>query len=114
MPEELRAKFSRSENIDFNMKEEYALVTKQGLRPMTAIDRAIEHHTRICFENSTDYFEATELVKLLEQDIEGRVKKYSYCICSSTDNYVKWLQDEYKRKLNLSLSKQFSSVSVDE
>lgn len=114
MPTELRAKFSKSENIDFNMKEEYALVVKQGLRPMTAVERSIEHHTRICFENSTDYFEAADLMKLLEQDIEGRVKKYSYCICASTDNYVKWLQDEYKRKLSLSLSKKFSTVSVEE
>ena len=96
------------------MKEEYALVAKQWLRPMTAVDRSIEHHTRIIFENSADYFEAAELAKLLENDIEGRVKKYSYCICSSTDNYVKWLQDEYKRKLNLSLNKKFTSVSVEE
>ena len=114
MPAELRAKFSKSENIDFNMKEEYALVSKEGLRPMTAVDRAIEHHSRICFENSSDFSEAMDLVKLLEQDIEGRVKKYSYCICASTDNYVKWLKDEYKRKLGLSLSKRFLAATVEE
>ena len=110
MPADLRAKFSKSANIDYNMKDEHALVSKQGLRPKVAIERAIEQHARICAENSEDYFEAMELAKLLEKDIEYRMKKYSYCICKSTENYVKWLQDEYKRKLSLSLSQWFSSV----
>jgi type I site-specific restriction endonuclease len=114
MPTDLRAKFSKSENIDFNMKDEYALVAKQGLRPKVAIDRAIEQHARICAENSGDYFEATELAKLLDKDIEYRVKKFSYCICKSTDNYVKWLQDDYKRKLSLSLNQKFTSSSEEE
>jgi type I site-specific restriction endonuclease len=111
MPAELRARFSKSENIDFNMKDEYALVAKQGLRPKVAMERAIEQHARICFENSNDFSEAMELAKLLEKDIEYRAKKYSYCICKSTENYVKWLQDDYKQKLHFLLGKKFTGVS---
>ena len=114
MPADLRKKFSKSENIDFNMKEEYALVAKQGFRPKVAIDRAIEQHARICAENSESYSEAIQLALLLEKDIEYRVKKYSYCICKNTDNYLKWLQDDYKRKLILSLSQKFYSLSEKE
>jgi hypothetical protein len=96
------------------MKDEYALVAKQGLRPKVAIERSIEQHARICAENSVDYFDAAELVILLDKDIEYRVKKFSYCICKSTDNYVKWLQDDYKRKLSLCLNQKFSSSNEEE
>lgn len=114
MPEDLRAKFSRSENIDFRMKEEYEAVAKEGLRPRVAIERAIEHHARICAENSADYFEAMELVKLLEKDIEFRVKKYSHCICKSTENYVKWLQEDYKQRLRFILAKKFQNLEIQQ
>ncbi len=113
MPADLRAKFSKSENIDFNMKDEYALVAKQGLRPKVALDRAIEQHARICYENSVDFGEAIELAKLLAKDIEYRAKKYSYCICKSTENYVKWLQDDYKQKLHFLLGRKFQSMEKE-
>ncbi|MDP1745641.1 MAG: DEAD/DEAH box helicase [Bacteroidota bacterium] len=110
MPAELREKFSKSESVEFNIKEEYALLTKQGLRPKMAIEHSIEQHAKICAENSNDYFEAMELAKLLEEDIKYRVKRYSYCICKSTDNYVFWLQEDYKRKLSLNLNRKFMSI----
>ena len=112
MPADLRARFRKSENIDFNMKDEYALVAKQGLRPKVAMERAIEQHARICFENSNDFTEALVLVKLLEKDIEYRAKKFSYCICKSTENYVKWLQDDYKQKLHFTLGKKFQEKEI--
>ncbi len=113
MPFELREKFSKSESVSFNIKEEYAIVTKQGLRPKVTIENSIEQHAKICAENSADFSEALELAKLLEEDIKYRVKRYSYCICKSTDNYVSWLQEEYKRKLNLSLNRKFMSLEEE-
>jgi superfamily II DNA or RNA helicase len=107
MPAWLRAKFSKSETIDFNMKDEYELTVKQGLRPKVALERSIEQHAKICAENSESFDEAMELVKLLDEDIRYRIKKYSYCISKSTDNYLKWLSDEYKQKLSISLSRRF-------
>ena len=110
MPNELRAKFAKSESLEFDMKEEYAMAIKQGQRPKIAIENSIEQHTKICFENSKNFEEATQLAKLLADEIEFRVKQYSYCICKNTDNYVRWLQDEYKRKLNHKLSRKFLSL----
>lgn len=110
MPDWLRARFAKTESIDFDIQLEYLKVTKEGLRPMIAIDRAIEQHVNMCFENSSDYDEAIELAKYLEEDIEYRVKRYSYCISKCTDNYVSWLQEEYKRKLGLILNRKFITV----
>ncbi|MDF2436404.1 MAG: box helicase [Bacteroidota bacterium] len=107
MPAALRARFSKSEDIDFSMKDEYERVAKEGLRPKIALERSINQHSRIIFENSENFDEAQELVRLLEEDIRYRIKKYSYCIAKSTDNYLKWLQDEYQKQLSSNLSKKF-------
>lgn len=107
LPEELRQRFAKSESIEFNIKEEYTILTRQGLRPKATLDSSIEQHARICFENSENIDEAMELVKLLEEEIEFRIKQYSYCICGSTDNYLKWLKEDYKRKLVSVLNQKF-------
>ena len=107
MPGWLRERFCKSVSVDFDIQEECLTVTKQGLRPITAIEHAIEQHAGICFENSSDYDEAMELVRLLEEDIEFRIKRYSYCISKCTDNYISWLQEEYKRKLGIILNRMF-------
>jgi type I site-specific restriction endonuclease len=110
MSAELRARFSKSESVAFDIKEEYEIVTKLGMRPITAIESSIEQHVKICMENSTNYEEAIELAKLLNEDIEYRVKCYTHCICKTTGNYITWLQDEYKRKLNIALNRRFISI----
>lgn len=114
MPAELRAKFSLSTNLDFDIKEEYFELTKLGNRPIIAIEKSIEQHATICFENSTGFDSALWLAKLLEEEIDYRVKSYSHCICKSTDNYVSWLQEEYKRKLSLAINKKFISSEQEQ
>lgn len=110
MPDWLRTRFAKTECVDFDIQFEYLRVTKEGLRPMIAIDHAIEQHVNMCFENSSEYTEAVELANYLEEDIEYRVKRYCYCISRCTDNYVSWLQEEYKRKLGLILNRKFIAV----
>lgn len=99
MPEELQAKFATSKVEPFDMKKEYVRVGVEGERPKAAIDRSIEQHRKLVINSTDDYFDALELVDMLEKDIEFRVKQYSYCICKNTDNFVSWLQEDYMRKL---------------
>lgn len=107
MPDWLRERFSKSASIDFDIKEEYQLVSRLGLRPKATIERSIEQHARICFENSEDILGGVELMNLLNEEIEFRVKRYSYCIAKCTDNYIKWLQEDYKNKLKFNLERKF-------
>ena len=109
MPEELRAQFSKSENIDFDVKEEYKKVFAQGLKSKTVLERSIEQHAQICFENSEDVFDARILAKQLKEEISYRVKQYSYCIMNNTKNYKEWLEEDYERKLRLSISQKFAA-----
>jgi len=103
MPDELRARFSKSENIDFDIKAEHQRVMKDGLRPKVVIERSIEQHIRICQENSNDLEEAVSLSDLLREEIEYRVRVFTHCLSKTSESYVKWLQEDYKRKLKASL-----------
>jgi superfamily II DNA or RNA helicase len=109
MPSELREKFAKSKNIDFNIKETYKEVFAQGLKSKTVLERSIEQHAQICFENSEDVFDARILAKQLKEEIEYRVRQYSYCIMNNTKNYKEWLEEDYERKLRLRISQKFAA-----
>jgi len=103
MPEDLREKFSQSEVIDFDVKEEHQIAIANHERPKVVVERSIEQHIRICTENSSDIEHALELADLLKEEIEFRVRVYSRCLSKTSESYVKWLQDDYKRKLKFTL-----------
>jgi type I site-specific restriction endonuclease len=109
MPPELKSKFANSEQIHFNIKEEYKKVFAQGLKSKTVLERSIEQHAQICFDNSGDVFDARILAKLLKEEIEYRVRQYSYCIMNNTKNYKEWLEEDYERKLRLRISQKFAA-----
>ena len=48
-----------------------------------------------------------QLAELLADQIAYRIRLYSYSICKSTDNYLKWLQEDYERKLMQSFAPHF-------
>jgi len=110
MPEELKARFSKSENIHFDVKEEYKRVFAQGLKSKLVLERSIEQHAQICVENSEDVFDARILAKELKDEITFRVRQYSYCIMNNTKNYKEWLEEDYERKLRSSISKKFAQL----
>lgn len=107
MPETLRKRFKKNPNDDFDIKEEYKRVIRQGHKSMKAIENSIAQHSELVIANSEDVFEARELAKLLHDDICYRIKQYCYCIMNSTKNYKDWLLDEYTRKLRLSFNGKF-------
>ncbi len=109
MPDALRKEFAKSENIEFNVKEEYKKIFAQGLKSKTVLERSIEQHANICVENAEDVFDARILAKKLKEEIQFRVKQYSYCIMNNTKNYKEWLEEDYERKLRSSISQKFAA-----
>ena len=107
MPEELRKEFKNTEDVSFDVRAEYKKVMAQFLRPKEVLDRSIEQHATMCAENSEDVYDAKILSDKLGDDIESRVRHYSYCICKSTDSYVKWLTQDYKRRLSAKIWEMF-------
>src|SRR5690606_39525148 len=99
MPVEVRKKFKKSADIDFDMEAAYDAAKRKGLKSRTAIEQSIEQHAKMCIENSEDTYEALHLVNLLNDAIAFRVQKYAYCMSKATNNYREWLEEDYKRAL---------------
>jgi len=114
MPEELRQRFSKSATIDFDIKAEHANALRQHHRPKIVIEHAIQQHVDMCIENSTNTDEALALADLLKDEIEYRVRIYSRCLSKTTESYVRWMQDEYKRKLRSKIVVGYLSSSGGE
>ena len=111
MPEELRDRFRNSSSIDFDVKEEHKQAMNNRERPKVVIERSIEQHIKICMENSGGIEEALILADLLKEEIEFRVRVYTRCLSKTSESYVKWLQDEYKRKLKVTLIRNSHPVT---
>ncbi len=109
MPQELRDEFSKSENIEFDIKAEYKKSFANGEKSKMVLEKSIEQHAQICVENAKDVFEARILAKKLKEEISYRVRQYSYCIMNNTKNYKEWLEEDYERKLRSKISKKFAA-----
>lgn len=103
MPQELRDRFPNSPSIDFDVKAEHRKALTSGERPKSVIERSMEQHVGMCLDNSKDIDEALHLAVMLDEEIEYRIRMYCWCLSKTSLSYVKWLQDEYKRKLKIAL-----------
>jgi hypothetical protein len=107
MPESVRAMFSKSDDFDFDVAKEYKEAVASGHKSKVVLEKSIIQHARICAENSDDVFDAQILSRELHDEIEYRIKQYSFCILKSSKNYLKWLEEDYKRQLRVKISMLF-------
>jgi len=115
MPEIIRERFSKTkkEDLDFDVKAEYKKVVAEALKAKEVLNRSHDKHAAQIIENSEDLGDALELIDLLSDEIKYRIKAYSYCITSNSDNFVQWLEEEYVRKLkNTVRQHQFHELEV--
>ena len=110
MPDELKELFSNSENIYFDVDKTYVESLQRGKSSQTVLEKAIHHHPVMCVENSEDEFDALILVKELNDDIDYVIKRYSKCISKSTDNFLDWLTQDYKKRLRTSIRLNFEEL----
>jgi hypothetical protein len=103
MPEHIRALFSKSAEIDMNIFDVHRRVMAEGHRPKMVIDHSMQQHVQMCIENSGNLEEALALADQLKEEIEYRIRCYGRCLAKTSESYVKWLQDEYKRTLKVKL-----------
>ncbi len=107
MPAELRAKFAKTEVIDFDVDEEHKLAIKKNLRSKVVIEKSLDQHAAMCVDNTDELADARKLSKELADDIEDRMKRYAACLSHCSKNYREWLIEDYKNKLTLLIGKKF-------
>jgi type I site-specific restriction endonuclease len=104
---EIKEEFSKSEDTYFDIRQCYKDAVDAGESSKVVLERSIEQHAKICIENSEDVYDAIALAKLLKDDINQRIEVYAKCISKSTHNFLKWLKDDYQKKLNSYLRANF-------
>lgn len=114
MPPELRAKFSKTADVSFDVDEEHKLIIKQNLRSKVVLDKSLEQHAGMCVDNTETLQEAKMLAKELDDDIDDRIKRYSKCLSQCSKNYREWLVDDYKQRLTLLIGKKYREKIMNE
>jgi hypothetical protein len=114
MPEDLCRLFSKTKEIHFDISVAHKKAISTGNRPKVVIEDSIHQHVRMCLENSNGLEEALNLANLLREEIEYRVRVYARCLSKTSESYVKWLQDDYKRHLKAALIRTNSHLSYHE
>ena len=110
LPAEVKKEFAKSKDTYFDMKKVYIDTIKAGESSKRVLEKSIEHHAVMCIENSEDVFDALILAKLLGEEIDDRINRYAKCISKSTHNFVTWLKDDYRKKLNAFLRSNFDEI----
>jgi superfamily II DNA or RNA helicase len=107
LPVEIKKEFSKSTELYFDIKKEYLSTIRAGESSKKVLERSIVHHAKICIENSEDVYDSLALVKLLGEEIDDRINRYSKCISKSTHNFITWLKEDYRKKLKAYLRANF-------
>ena len=110
MPAAVRKEFANSKEVYFDINETYISAVRKGESTKVVLKRSIEQHATICIENSEDVFDSLILMKLLDDDIDFRIHRYSKCISKSTHNFLSWLKDDYKKKLRSFIRENFDDI----
>jgi superfamily II DNA or RNA helicase len=113
LPADVKKEFAKSKDTYFDMKFIYIDTIRSGESSKRVLEKSIEHHATMCIENSEDVFDALILAKMLGEEIDDRINRYAKCISKSTHNFVTWLKDDYRKKLNAYLRSNFDEVYED-
>ncbi|WDO12057.1 DEAD/DEAH box helicase family protein [Flavobacterium sp. WW92] len=114
MPPDVRAKFSKTAVVEFDVEEEHRLAISQNLRSKVVLDKSLDQHASMCVDNTETLNEAKNLSKLLQEDVECRIRYYTNCLSKSSKNYREWLVEDYKTKLLLLIGKKYREKIMNE
>lgn len=87
----------------FCIKEAYHDAMDSGRKGKEAVDLSLENHFEVIRDASEDFFHGLEIMQMLNDHIDHRLKKYVKVITKSTPNYLKYLKETYERQLRQKL-----------
>jgi superfamily II DNA or RNA helicase len=87
----------------FNMKDVYYAYLDKSEKGKLAVDDSLENHFQVIVKAAADFYDGLDLLDMLGEHIEYRLKQYTKCIAKSTPNYFKYLMETYIRQLRQKL-----------
>lgn len=109
LTDDVKARFPEStEKFQFTIRDHYLDCVRTGQRPSKAIERSVVNHVELIRANATSFPEAIALQQVLQSEIQWRLKQYTSCIAKSTENFFRWLLEDYNDKLRRCLHQAFT------
>ena len=99
-PKKYKNCFNTDKLESFSIADAYYHALDNGNKGKVAIDQSMQNHFEVLCDAAVNYEEATELLIILQDHIQHRLKHYTKCITKSTPNYLKYLVETYNRKLS--------------
>jgi superfamily II DNA or RNA helicase len=87
----------------FCIKDCYYECLDRGEKGKNAVDYSLDNHFEVILKASNDFYDSLELMEILQEHVEHRLKQYTKCIAKSTPNYFKYLMETYNRQLRQKL-----------
>jgi superfamily II DNA/RNA helicase len=114
MTQETKSFFPNTTNFEFNIVKEYQQALKKFLKAKTVIDKSVDQHVDIIFENADNFQTARKLIEILKDEIEFRVRQYTHQLGNTTFNYRNWLIEDYHLKLRQKLNAKYRELALKE
>jgi superfamily II DNA or RNA helicase len=97
----------------FSIRDIYYECIDKGEKGKNAVDYSLQNHCEGIMRKTADLDDALEMVDMLQEHIEHRLKLYTKCIAKSTPNYFKYLMETYNRQLRQELRMQFDLLEQE-
>ena len=98
----------------FSLKDVYYECLDKGERGKNAVDYSLENHYQAIMATAKDFYDGLDVLELLQEHIEYRLKQYTKCIAKSTPNYFKYLMETYNRQLRQKMRENLEDGEDDE
>jgi superfamily II DNA or RNA helicase len=97
----------------FSIRDHYLERVRQGERPSKTLEFSVGNHVQLIRANSASFAEAIQLQQALQNEIQWRLKQYTSCIAKSTENFFRWLLQDYNNKLRRALNQAYTTPPPD-
>jgi superfamily II DNA or RNA helicase len=96
----------------FPMRDTYLDCVRSGERPSKTLERSVQNHVSLIRANAASFAEAVALQAILQNEIQWRLKQYTSCIAKSTENFFRWMLEDYNNKLRRALNQAYTAPAV--
>ncbi len=107
-PKNIQEQLDVSKLDEFSISEVYYSCIDEGKKGKVAVESSMQNHLEVILASAKDFDHATQLLSILQDHIEHRLKHYTKCIAKSTPNYLKYLIETYNRQLRQQLYLQIA------
>ena len=107
--DDVKARFPLGRDLfQFTIRDHYLDCVRTGQRPSRALERSVTNHVDLIRANAATFAESLVLQKVLQSEIQWRLKQYTSCIAKSTENFFRWLMEDYNDKLRRALNQAYT------